>query len=194
MIASISRQLARLGGVLLLASALLISAEIIARKLLGAGWNIATELSGYGLAIGSALAFADTMLARGHIRVDVLYARFPRPMRIGLDLAAAASLALFALVLAWRVFEVAEESFSLGARENTTLATPLVIPQGLWWLGIVWFAFVACWITLRTAAAIVRGDAAAVRALAGPAGIEEELDEAMADARRRQLGGGGGGQ
>lgn len=188
MIAATSRQFARAGGVLLLAAALLISAEIIARKLLGAGWNIATELSGYALAIGSALAFADTMLVRAHIRVDVVYARCPRPARMLLDLLSAASLTLFAFVLAWRVFDVVAESWRLGARENTTLATPLVIPQGLWWLGIAWFTLVAGWITLRTAAAIMRGDAAAVRALAGPPGIEEELDEALADARRRQGG------
>ncbi|MCC7281227.1 MAG: TRAP transporter small permease subunit [Acetobacteraceae bacterium] len=188
MIAATSRQFARAGGVLLLASALLISAEIIARKLFGAGWNIATELSGYALAIGSALAFADTMIARAHIRVDVLYGRFPRRARMLLDLLSAASLALFALMLAWRIAEVVAESWWLDAHENTTLATPLVIPQGLWWLAVLWFTFVACWITLRTAAAVARGDAAAVRALAGPPGIEEELDEAMEDARRRQAG------
>ena len=188
MIEATSRQFARAGGVLLLAAALLISVEILARKLFGAGWNIATELSGYALAIGSALAFADTMLARAHIRVDVLYARFPRPARMLLDLLSATSLTLFAFMLAWRVFDVVAESWRLNAHENTTLATPLVIPQGLWWLGLVWFTLVAGWITLRTAAAIVRGDAAAVRALAGPPGIEEELDEALADARRRQGG------
>ena len=115
MIEATSRQFARAGGVLLLAAALLISAEIMARKLFGAGWNIATELSGYALAIGSALAFADTMLARAHIRVDVLYARFPRPARMLLDLLSATSLTLFAFMLAWRVFDVVAESWRLNA-------------------------------------------------------------------------------
>ncbi len=185
MIVGASRLLARLGGALLLASALLISGEIIARKLLGSSWNVATELSGYALAIGSSFAFADALLARAHIRVDVLYRTVPRPVRAALDFLSMASLALLGLVLAWRIFDVVAESYRLGARENTTLATQLVIPQGLWLLGVAWFAVVAIWLSVRTAAALVRRDVASAQRIAGPAGIEEELAEAMADASAR---------
>jgi TRAP-type C4-dicarboxylate transport system permease small subunit len=185
MIAATSRLLSRIGGALLLASALLITGEIIARKLLGSSWNVATELSGYALAIGSSFAFADALLARAHIRVDVLYRTLPRPVRAVLDLASIASLSLLGLMLAWRIFDVVAESVRLGARENTSLGTLLAIPQGLWWIGIVWFAFVAVWLMVRTAVALLRRDLDTAQHVAGPAGIEEELAEALADANTR---------
>ncbi len=185
MIAGTSRLLARIGGVLLLVSALLISGEIVARKLLGSSWNVATELSGYALAIGSSFAFADALLSRAHIRVDVLYRKLPRPLRAVLDLLSMASLAFLGVMLAWRIFDVVAESHRLGARENTTLATLLAIPQGLWFLGVAWFALVALWLAIRTGSALLRRDTEAAQHIAGPAGIEEELAEAMADARAR---------
>jgi TRAP-type C4-dicarboxylate transport system permease small subunit len=185
---AVSRAMSRVGGVVLLASALLVGVEILGRRLVGVSLNAATELSSYGLAIAASFAFADTLLHRAHIRVDVAYRWFPPLGRAVLDLASAASLALFGVMLAWRGGEVALESLRLGARENTSLATPLAWPQGVWTLGLAWFAFVALAVLLRAAHALVRRDLDGVSRIAGPAGIEEELEEAVADAETRLAG------
>ncbi len=188
---AVSRAMSRVGGVVLLASAVLVGAEILFRKLLGISLNVATELSSYGLAVAASFAFADTMIHRGHIRVDIAYRWFPALVRPLLDLASSASLALVGCLLAWRAAEVALESLRLGARENTALATPLVWPQGLWTIGLAWFALVALIVTLRTARALATRDLDTVSRLSGPAGIEEELEDAVADAEARRAASGG---
>jgi TRAP-type C4-dicarboxylate transport system permease small subunit len=184
-LATVSRALSRLGGFVLLASAFLIGGEILSRKLLGASLNMATELSSYALAIAAALAFGDTLLHRAHIRVDAAYRLFPPFGRSLLDVASAASLAALGILLAWRGAEVALESLRLGARENTSLGTPLVWPQGIWAAALGWFALVATVVALRAARALARRDLDTVAQLAGPAGIEEEVESEMADARAR---------
>lgn len=184
-IATVSLAMSRVGGLVLLACAVLVSVEILARTLLGVSMNVSTELASYGLAVAASWAFAATLLHRGHIRVDVLYRRVPPFGRALLDLVAAAALALFGALLAWRALGVLLESARLGARENTPLATPLVVPQAFWVAGIAWFALVALVVALRAAAALARRDAATVARIAGPAGVEEELDEALAEAEAR---------
>jgi TRAP-type C4-dicarboxylate transport system permease small subunit len=192
-LAAVSRVMSRAGGVVLLTCAVLVGVEILSRRLLGVSPNMATELSSYGLAIASSFAFADTLLHRAHIRVDVAFRWFPPFVRSLLDLASSTSLALFGCLLAWRAAEVALESLRLGARENTALATPLVWPQGLWTLGLAWFALVALIITLRTAHALARRDLDTVSRLSGPAGIEDELEDAVGDAEARLSGAAGPG-
>ncbi len=184
-LAATSRALSRLGGVILLGSAFLVGGEILSRQVLGTSLNVATELASYALAIAAALAFADTLLNRAHIRVDVAYRLFPALGRSILDVASAASLAVVGGFLAWRGAEVALESLRLEARENTTLGTPLVWPQGIWAAALGWFTLVAIVVATQAARALVRGDLDRVSELAGPAGIEEEVESEMADARAR---------
>jgi hypothetical protein len=95
------------------------------------------------------------------------------------------SLAAFALIVSWHVWATVETSWSLGARENTPLATPLVIPQLLWFWGIAWFAAVALVETVRACWALARGDMNTVNQIAAPLGVEDEIDEVLAETRAR---------
>ncbi|MGH6920600.1 MAG: hypothetical protein ACREJ0_23185, partial [Geminicoccaceae bacterium] len=52
-IAKVSLVMSRVGGVFLLLAALLVSLEILARKVLFLPFNIGTELSTYALAVGA---------------------------------------------------------------------------------------------------------------------------------------------
>jgi TRAP-type mannitol/chloroaromatic compound transport system permease small subunit len=78
----IAQRLARAGalggGLLILAAALLVSVDVILRKLANTTLGGADELSGYALAIGSTWSFAFVLLARGHVRIDALYQHLPR--------------------------------------------------------------------------------------------------------------------
>ena len=179
-VTSVSRVMSRVGGVLLLLAALLVSFEILARKLLSLPYNVGTELSTYALAIGASWSFAHALLQRAHVRIDVVRRPLPPALRTALDLLALVSLALFAVILAWHVWGTVATSWRLGARENTRLATPLVIPHALWFWGIVWFAFVALVESARAFLALARGDVNALNRIAAPLGVEDELDEAVA--------------
>jgi len=52
-------------------------------------------------------------------------------------------------------------------------------------LALGWFALVATVVAVRAASALVRRDLATVAHVAGPAGIEEEVESELADARAR---------
>lgn len=181
-ITAISLWLARAGGILLLAAALFISFEIVARKFFLLPFNVGTELSTYALATGASWSFSYALLRRAHVRVDVLRKPFSPTGRCLLDILALLSLTALAFVLAYFTWQTAATSWALGARENTPLATPLAIPQGLWFLGISWFALVAAEQAVTAVWAFIRGRLAEVARIAGPVGAEEELEKVLASA------------
>jgi len=70
------------------------------------------------------------------------------------------------------------------AAANTTLGTPLWIPQSLWALGLVWMSVVLVLMLIRASAALVTGDIPLVKALCGQRSTEEEAkEEAVAGER-----------
>ncbi len=82
-------------GALMLAAALLVSVDVLMRKLLVISLGGADELSGYAFAIGTAWALAFTLLERANVRVDALYTHLPGPARMVLDVAALLALGFF---------------------------------------------------------------------------------------------------
>jgi TRAP-type mannitol/chloroaromatic compound transport system permease small subunit len=178
--------MARVGGAMLIAASFVISFEIVARKLLFLPFNVGTELSTYALAVGASWSFAYALLHRSHVRIDVVRNALGQRVKAGLDVLALTSLAVTALVLTWYVFDTVEASWSLGARENTSLGTPLIIPHGLWFIGLLWFTIVCLGQLATVLVRLVRGDMAGVVRSAGPAGIEEELEEVLTTVDQRQ--------
>ncbi|HVL57489.1 MAG TPA: TRAP transporter small permease [Burkholderiaceae bacterium] len=155
------------GGALLLAAAVLVSFDVLARKFLNWSLGGADELSGYAFAIGTAWSFAFVVLERGNVRVDALYLRLPASARSWLDLAALAALATFAgLIVRWGG-DVMARSVALAARSNSALAVPLAIPQSVWWAGYALFLATLIVLFARVALALAAGDHAAVARLAG---------------------------
>ena len=181
----VSLILSRLGGSMLLASALLVAVEVVLRKSRLVVFSLGTELSSYALAVGSAWAFAHVVFERAHVRVDVVTQRLPATIRAAFDVLAMASLALVGFVLTLGAWNTFMSSYSIGATANTTLATPLAIPQGLWLSGIAWFTFVAAWRTLSAFTALMRHDLAEVVRIAGAPSSIDEADEAAEDAQDR---------
>lgn len=162
------------GGALVLASAFLIGIEVVARKAFALSIGGADELSGYAVAIGTALGLAGTLMDRAHVRVDALYVRLPHRLHAILDLLALLALALFVGLLAVRAVAVLSDSLAFSARATTPLATPLWIPQSLWVAGLVLFILVVVPLSLRVVVAILAGDHATVRRLAGARTLEED--------------------
>ena len=69
----LSLWLARFGGVLLVVCAVLIAAEVVLRNITSAIKLHSFELSIYGFATALAFGFGHVLLARAHIRIDILY-------------------------------------------------------------------------------------------------------------------------
>ncbi len=168
-----------IGGALLLASATLVSVDVTIRKLFHLSVGGADEISGYAFAIGVAWAFPFALLRRANVRIDALYQHMPARVAALLDLVALIALAVFVTVLTRYAWEVVAGSWRLGALSNSQLKVPLWIPQGLWFLGLALFFTTTAMLTLRTGLALLSGDLATVRTLAGARSIEEEAaDEA----------------
>ena len=79
-------------------------------------------------------------------------------------------------------------SLAQGSRANTPLATPLAIPQGLWFLGLVAMCVVLALMLLRSSVALVTGDIATVKAIGGVRSAQEEAEEEAAAGERMVKG------
>ncbi len=118
-----------------------------------------------------------TVTTKANIRVDILTAKLPQPLRRTVDLIASVSLAVTALALAYFTFDVLSDSWKLNARSESTLQVPLVIPQSIWWMGLVWFATVAVLTPLYAVVRIWAGDAPAFDAALSNASLTDELEQ-----------------
>ncbi len=131
--------LAVLAGALLLLSVSVTLFDIIARQI-GRSLGGTDELSGYAMAIATSWGMSYTLTSLSHVRIDLLRTRCNSLWRSMLDLIAILALAGTATVVAYRVWPVLDKSISNGSTANTTLETPLWIPQSLWMAGWLWFA------------------------------------------------------
>jgi TRAP-type C4-dicarboxylate transport system permease small subunit len=171
-----------IGGALLFAAALIVTAEVLLRK--GAGALLGTsflfsgsdEISGYLFAVGTSLSLAYVMVTKGHVRIDVLYTQFSAPTRAIMDVIALVVMAIFVTALLERAIDVASTSYIEQIRSNTQLRIPLAWSQIPWAFGIALFYFAILVALIRSVIAIAKGDWATVNGLAGVATTEEEIE------------------
>jgi len=160
----------------------LVSVDVILRKLVSVTVGGADELSGYALAIGSTWSFAFVLLNRGNVRIDALYQLLPRALAAVCDMLAILSLLAFVSLVAWHGWSVLAHSWNVGARSNSSLAVPLAIPQALWWIGYGWFVLCGLVLFVRGAVAFLAADWNDVNRLMGARSIEEEAADELSNA------------
>jgi TRAP-type C4-dicarboxylate transport system permease small subunit len=163
-------------GAMLIASAIYVSADLIARKVLNLSFIGANEISGYVLAVSTAWAFSYALLKRSHIRIDVFYQYLPRSWRAAIDVLAVAALAGFAAIFVWYANRYFLQIWGRGTRSITSLALPLWIPMLAWYAGWIVFLIVSIYLTVVSARAYLRGELAAVQDRVGSISEEEEVD------------------
>ncbi len=164
-------------GVVLLATAFLIAVEVTLRKGFAISMGGADEISSYALAICCSWTMAFALLKKSHIRIDVLYVRLPRAIQHILDLFSLALFGLVMIVLTRYAYLVVKTSFVKKSIANTPLATPLWIPQGLWFLGLAAFTATILVLLAATVSALLRRDVQRARELYGASTLDEEIDE-----------------
>ena len=165
------------GGAITLASVLLICFDVIVRKFFGFTTGGADELSGYAFAISTSWSLAFVVLHRGNVRVDALYQLFPVRVSAVLDWLSLVALGVFMVFLTYYASFVVDTSWVQNSAANTPLATPLWIPQGLWFLGLVWMCLVLALMLVRASVALVTGDITVLKDLCGVRSVEEEAQE-----------------
>jgi TRAP-type mannitol/chloroaromatic compound transport system permease small subunit len=180
-VAAIARVAIWCGGAMLLAAAIVVSAEVVSRKGLGTLFGASfvfsgsDEISAYLFAVGTSWSLAHALITRGHVRIDVLYTRFGPRGQVLLDLLALIGLGLFVAALLERSWDVAFTSYVGELRSNTPLRLPLAWAQLPWFGGIALFGLALVLAVLRTLVALVRGDYATAAATAGAITQDEEI-------------------
>jgi TRAP-type mannitol/chloroaromatic compound transport system permease small subunit len=94
-----------------------------------------------------------------------------------LDLVSLAIFAFFIALVAWYAWGVVWQSFQSNSHSLSEIEAPLVIPQGLWFAGLVFFVMVAVLLLVRAIAALLRGDLPALFALIGSKSAVDEAQE-----------------
>jgi TRAP-type C4-dicarboxylate transport system permease small subunit len=175
----LARGMNRCAGWLFVLCALFVTFDVLARKFLGFSSQSTTELSGYMLGVGIAWGLAGALDARTHVRIDILIQKVPPRWRGYLHWLALASLAVFAGFLLYGAWHTTMESWDFKATDNSLLKTPLIIPQGLWLIGIGVFGLMAALRVLEVALLLPRGDILAIEHLTGPRSYIEEAEETL---------------
>ncbi len=168
-----------LGGALILVAALLIGVDVLLRKVWNSSIGGADELSGYALALGTAWSLGAALLDRAHIRIDSLYAHFPRALRFALDFAGLALFLAFFGLVAWHGWSVVQQSWVSGSRSQSALATPTVIPQSVWLVGLAIFVAIGVLLLAYALWLIARGNAAGAEHAISTRSAAEEVQEEM---------------
>ena len=164
-----------LGGALVLAAAVLIGIDVVMRKFFAASIGGADELAGYALAIGTAWSLGAALLDRGHIRIDSLYVLFPTRLRLVLDFVGLILFVGFFGLIAWHGWNVVQQSWSAGSRSQSALQTPTVIPQAIWFVGLVLFVAVGIVLFVHALRLAARGETGAVAGAIGTRSAEEDV-------------------
>lgn len=169
----------------MLAAALLIGVDVTLRKFFNASIGGADELAGYALALGTAWSLGAALLDRAHIRIDSLYMLLPRWLRLALDFAGLALFIAFFGLIARHGWSVVQQSWVSGSRSQSALATPTVIPQSVWLLGLALFFLVGLALLAHAVTLIARGNAAAAAQAISTRSAVEEVKEEIRDLKER---------
>ena len=187
---TLARRLGRFGllfgGALVLLAAVLIGIDVLLRKFFQTSIGGADELAGYALAIGTSWALGAALLDRAHIRIDSLYGHFPRGLRLGLDFVGLALFVGFFGMIGWRGWPVVEQSWVSSSRSHTALATPTVIPQFVWVLGLAMLVLLGWALFVHAFLLIARGQTGAAAKMISTRSAAEEAEEEVRFLRGRR--------
>ncbi len=173
----ISQVAAWCSGLLLFLAAIMIAIEVTMRKVFAYSIGGADELSSYALAISCTWGFSYTLLRKSHIRIDILYSRLPQAGRSFLDITAHLLLGIYIVTLSYFAFFVVKTSIIKHSAANTPLATPLWIPQGIWYAGLLWFGFTIFLILAGTIYHRLNKKPEEANRLSGISSLDDEIKE-----------------
>ncbi len=166
-----------IAGSALLFCAFMVTIDVFARKFFSVTMSGSDEVSGYVFAASTTWAYSYCLLNRSNVRIDVLYNFLPIRVRAVLDVIGIALLLMYMGYLTRKAFDVFWTSWTGNSISNTTLLTPLWIPQLAWFLGLALFVVTLVFMLLYTTVALLRGEPGIVQRVAGAMSAQEEIDQ-----------------
>lgn len=174
---NISQVAVWLGGFALLLSAIMVTLDVTFRKLFGLTLSGSDEITGYVFAAATTWAYSFCLLNRSNIRIDALYNTLSIKPRAVLDVIGMVLLAYYVYLLTVSGFEMFVENLEYNSSAQTTLATPLWIPQVFWLSGLAFFLVCLVFLVIYGLFALLRKDWLTVSRIAGIKTVEEEISE-----------------
>lgn len=174
---AVSRGAVWVGGAGLLLSAIMVTLDVLARKVFGITISGSDEISGYVFAASTTWAYSYCLFSRSNIRIDALYNVLNLPTRAILDILGVLLLLYYVWLLTNNAWGMFAENWEYSSTAQTTLATPLWIPQVFWISGLAFFLLSLAFVALYCLTAAIRRDWQTVNRVAGVKAVEEEIVE-----------------
>lgn len=116
-------------GICILATALIVSYEVILRAFFNAPTEWVNEISVYLVLVSAFIGFAPALASGKHINVDLLICRLSPQLNKLLKIVCSLLGLGYSVVFLITSWEMAMNSYELGLLSTSTLRVPLFIPQ-----------------------------------------------------------------
>lgn len=189
----LSRFAVWVGGAALLAAAIMVTVDVLARKFLGVTMSGSDEISGYVFAAGTTWAYSYCAIHRSNIRIDALYNLLPPTVRAILDVVGLVLLFIYMQLLTSKGWDVFMTSWTSNSLAISAMATPLWIPQLFWIMGLIMFLITLGFLIIYSGFALITGQIDTVQKVAGTMSVQEEIEEethGIEELKRKDNGGG----
>ncbi|MDA1309197.1 MAG: TRAP transporter small permease [Proteobacteria bacterium] len=169
-----------LGGTALLAAALMVTLDVLSRKIFNVTMSGSDEYSGYVFSATTTWAYSYCLLHRSNVRIDALYNLFPRPVTAVLDVIGLSLLLYFMWIMTYYAFVSFENSWTSNSVSITTLGTRQWIPQLFWVAGLALFFVTLVFVVVYSLVALLQRNWDLVAKIAGVPSIAEVMEEETA--------------
>lgn len=166
-----------IGGAALLLSAIMVTIDVTSRKIFGVTMSGSDEITGYVFAAATTWAYSYCLLTRSNIRIDVLYNQLGLKLRGWLDFLGLSLLTYYVYLLSTNAWTMFLDNWEYNSSAQTTLATPLWIPQSFWLSGLFFFLFCLSFMTLYVLINMIQGNWENINKIAGVKSVDEEIKE-----------------
>ena len=165
------------GGAALLAAALMVTVDVLSRKIFNVTMSGSDEYSGYVFSATTTWAYSYCLLHRSNVRIDALYNYLPRKVTAILDVVGLLLLFYFMSIMTYYAMVSFVDSWVNNSVSITTLGTPQWIPQLFWVAGLILFFVTLIFVVVYSIIALLQRNWDLVARVAGVPSIAETMQE-----------------
>ena len=165
------------GGAALLAAALMVTVDVLSRKIFNITMSGSDEYSGYVFSATTTWAYSYCLLHRSNVRIDALYNYLPRKVTAILDVVGLLLLFYFMSIMTYYAMVSFIDSWVNNSVSITTLGTPQWIPQLFWVAGLILFFVTLIFVVVYSIIALLQRNWDLVARVAGVPSIAETMQE-----------------
>ena len=165
------------GGAALLAAALMVTVDVLSRKIFSITMSGSDEYSGYVFSATTTWAYSYCLLHRSNVRIDALYNYLPRKVTAILDVVGLLLLFYFMSIMTYYAMVSFVDSWVNNSVSITTLGTPQWIPQLFWVAGLILFFVTLIFVVVYSVIALLQRNWDLVARVAGVPSIAETMQE-----------------